>query len=178
MAAKLHYRDGGVWRAAAALHYKDAGIWRNLTSAWYRDGGVWRQVFAAFSIVNPLAGGTYIDGDVAPGSVSCTMSVGSDGYIGFSGVAAGDLGGQLWGTPQTAGVGVGYWVRVTLTSGTFSSSAGSGWLQLSTTRHWTRNRPTSGIGTTSCTCTVEIATDSGGASIVTSGSFTLRATLS
>lgn len=130
---------------------------------------------SAFAIVDPLAGGTYTDMDTAPGSAACTMSVGSAGHIGFVGAASGDLGGQDWGTPNTAGVGSGYWVRVTLTSGTFSASDGSGWLQLSTTRNWTRSRPTGGIGTTSCTCTVDIATDSGGVNIVASGSFTLRA---
>lgn len=130
---------------------------------------------AAFAITNPLTGGTYTDNDAAPGSAACTMSVGSDGHIGFVGAASGDLGGQDWGTPTTAGIGSGYWVRVTLTSGAFSASDGSGWLQLSTSRNWTRNRPTGGSGKTGCTCTVEVATDSGGANIVASGSFALSA---
>lgn len=74
-----------------------------------------------------------------------------------------------WYSPTTTSIGDNYWVRATVTSGSLSSGTVDSWLQLNTFRAWTRQN--GGIdGTLSATITLEIASDSGGSTIVASRS--------
>ena len=76
-----------------------------------------------------------------------------------------------WVTPQPPAT---HYVRVTPTSGTFSSGSATGtWLTISG-QSW-RVVYTLGSGAKTCTFDVEIATDSGGTNIVAAGSMTLEA---
>lgn len=72
-----------------------------------------------------------------------------------------------------------YYVSVTPTSGSFSSSAaGSGVLiDLSATRTWARNRTNDAAGTTRVTATVNIYGDSAGARLLASFVVILNATV-
>lgn len=70
----------------------------------------------------------------------------------------------------------GYWVRMTPTSGTFSSGS-TAIQQLNATRTWARNRTSDVAGTTSVTATCEIATDAAMAQIIASFTVTLNATV-
>ena len=79
-----------------------------------------------------------------------------------------------WGSPTTTGIGSNYWIRFTRTAtnsfGTptaaTNSTASTGWLQLSSAREIGISR-TPGQHNFSATYTIEIASDSGGSTILT-----------
>lgn len=74
-----------------------------------------------------------------------------------------------WYSPTTTSIGNNYWARVTVTSGLLSSGTVNSWLQLNTSRTWTLQND--GFdGTLSATIKLEIASDSGGSTIVASRS--------
>lgn len=104
------------------------------------------------------------------GIPSVSVTVKADGSIAVSGIdqdgGAGSTSGGGWYSPTTAGIGSGYWVRMTLLSGTApGTSPGLGtWLQLSSDRQWGWSRASN--GSTTATVKIEIATDSGGTNIV------------
>lgn len=79
-----------------------------------------------------------------------------------------------WGTPTTAGIGSNYWIRFTRTAtssfgsptAATNSTASTGWLQLSSAREIGISR-SPGQNGFSATYTIEISSDSGGATILT-----------
>lgn len=164
MAAKLHYRDGGLWRTAAALHYRDAGTWRNLKSAWYRDGGIWRQVFSAAGPVS-LFDGEYINYSRSGATATASVTFETDGSLTDSGVADrmdGVEAGVKWFDPITPGIGSGYWIQAN----------GGAWQQISAARSFSVAQSTAGIASVSYA--FNIAASSGGA-VLASGTITVEA---
>lgn len=101
----------------------------------------------------------------------CILYMNSDGtwYVdGYEGIIA----TGNWGTPTTAGIGSSYWVRFTRTyqdtpSASSSSTASTGWLQLSSNRTVTVTNGSNG-GVFGAIYTIEISTNSGGTVIVAS----------
>ena len=111
-------------------------------------------------------------------------TTGSTGSVGLRWNANGtmdyfsfDFGYQsngYWGSPTTTGIGSNYWIRFTRTAtnsfGTptaaTNSTASTGWLQLSSAREIGISR-TPGQHDFSATYTIEIASDSGGSTILT-----------
>ena len=173
MAAKLHYRDGGVWRTAAALHYRDAGTWRNLKAAWYRDGGTWRQVFLAAYVRNPLILPD-IDQNRFPATTNTVwISFYTDGTVSGFGTPNLLLWDQNWRVPTEAGIGSSYYIKATLASGSApngSSDAALGaWHPLNTTRGWTYITSGGAASTRSGTLNIYISTTASDADIVGSG---------
>jgi hypothetical protein len=115
-----------------------------------------------------LAAWLAANANTATNSVSGTMnltflSTGAWQINEDSGTAAG-----TWGTPNTgtAGSGANFWIRFTRTasSGTGSSSATTGWLQLNANRSVTVI--TSATHSMQATYTVDIASDAAGTTIV------------
>ncbi len=132
--------------------------------------------FGVGNVVNPLVGGTYGDLSVDPTNCSCGLRFNVDGSIDILRTSLGNLlGAQKWFNPSGGSPGNNYWVRCTLTSGTVSggSAATGSWLALSSSRLW--QKTTTAVGLVEFTATIEIATDSGGTNIVSSGSFTIQA---
>lgn len=153
MAAKLNYRDGGVWRTATALHYRDAGTWRKLKAAWYRDGGTWRQVFSADG---PVAawGGSVVYYVRSGGTATAGVVFNTDGSLTDYGTASAIFNipaGSKWYSTITGGIGSSYWVRAN----------GGAWVSLATAQSFGVSRATG--GDTSTTFTFDIAATSGGA---------------
>lgn len=113
------------------------------------------------------------------GACTARASFNSDGSLTGSTGGVGTLdtdtvtGDNYW-TPTTTGIGATLWLRATLTSGTFTSGTAGTWQALTTGLIFTRASP-GGVGTNIVTATFEIATDSGGANIIASGSITLSA---
>lgn len=176
MPAKMHYRAGGVWRemkSGTAVRF--GGAWRELKAAWVRVGGVWQKVFQAFAVT--WAGASVSDGGLQFGYASAQYLFNADGSTSVW-VSNGTSGaGANWGTPTTSGAGANYWIRATLSSGsTPSGSALNTWHQLNAQRGWLVER-NSTIGTTSCTLSVSIATDSAGTNIVATADLSLGASL-
>lgn len=109
-------------------------------------------------------------------AITVSMSIQSDGAI--TATTNGDMvtdtiNGDLWFTPVTPGIGANYWVRATVTSGSFSSGIAGTWLNLGTSRSWSRSQ--NSIGSSTVQFTIDIASDSAGSNIVATGSFTLTA---
>jgi hypothetical protein len=125
-------------------------------------------------LVIPMPGGSTSDTVFDPADALATVTINRDGTLTGTG---GDFGfSHNWYRNGGATIGDGFWVRATVTSGGLSGGSGTGtWLQLSSSRNWQRNRTT--VGSSAGTITLEIATDSGGTNIVTSGSYTLTATV-
>lgn len=75
----------------------------------------------------------------------------------------GSAGSPNWITPTTTGIGAGYWVRFTVTTGTASINQAATWTNLASSLYI---RKSSITGAQNCTFTIEVATDAAGAHIV------------
>jgi hypothetical protein len=115
-----------------------------------------------------LAGLASIYGSNNNATATAQIGIGSDGSIVWDATNAGAGNFTGWRLPNSAGIGASFWVRVTQTSQigltTVTGSARATWLSLSTTQYF--GVSTSPIGYGSKTYTFEIASDSGGATIV------------
>jgi hypothetical protein len=116
--------------------------------------------------------GSYEHAVISPTNAVCDISFNSAGTCSVSaGVLPSSPAQWLTGT----GTGADYWVRWTNTSGSLTTGTAGTWQQLSGTRTFGVTRTLNTAGSVVCTGTVEIATDSGGANIVATGSITLTA---
>lgn len=102
----------------------------------------------------------------APAFAGTTVTLASDG-------TATGTGSPAWFTPTRSGVGSSYWARITRTGGTsgavvFSPASGV-WYSLSAGQTWSA---VGGAG--GCNGTIEIASDSGGANIVATGTISVN----
>lgn len=101
-------------------------------------------------------------------TATAQIGIGSDGSIVWDATSTGAASFTGWRLPNSAGIGASFWVRVTQTSQigftTVTGSARATWLSLSTTKYF--GVSTSSLGYGSKTYTFEIASDSGGATIV------------
>jgi hypothetical protein len=123
-------------------------------------------------IVNPLPGGSSAANRVGicgvtllfnpDGTVTATKSPGTANWV----IGPVNHRWCLITPPQT------YYVRATVTSGAIDSGTTGTWLSLDTARSWAVSDP----GNSSATLLIEIASDSGGNNIITSGSYTITAT--
>jgi hypothetical protein len=104
-------------------------------------------------------------------STGVNFTVRSDGTILVTGDNSGTLANYNWITPTTGSTT--YFVRATLTGGSFNSGTIATWLPLTSNRSWVVRVFT--IGTRTATADFEIATDSGGTNVVVSGTVTLNA---
>lgn len=129
---------------------------------------------ASGGIVNPIPISNFGDFALDPADASSVLTFDSDGDGTMAGVSSDSFN---WFQPTTAGVGAGYWIRLTVNSGT-SPTGGSPtatWLQMNSARSWSLTRTT--IGTSSGNYTLEIASDSGGVTVVSSATITMTATV-
>ena len=98
----------------------------------------------------------------------------ADGTMSFFNANSGYTAMGNWGSPTTASIGSNYWVRFTRTAtnsfgsptAATNSTASTGWLQLSSAREIGIFR-SPGQNFFSATYTIEISSDSGGATILT-----------
>lgn len=107
-----------------------------------------------------------VSGDNSPGNLAtATFGLLADGTVSGLGAINDNTspGSSNWYSPTSTGVGSSYWVRYTATSGTLSSNDASTWTQLNATRSVTKSASS---GSASCTFTIEIAADSGGATVL------------
>lgn len=110
---------------------------------------------------------TYVDNALSPNDASVTYTINSNGTV------TTNLGSYNWITPTTGSTT--YYVRATLTSGTFTTGTTGTWLALSSNRSWNTSYTSNTPGSKVTTATFEIATDSGGTNVVVSASVTLEA---
>jgi hypothetical protein len=132
--------------------------------------------FAGAGVVVPLPGGTSQARRVGlPCTVTLTFARAGTVLATKTASATWAIGpvSHNWHSNPTATVGDTFWIRATPTTGTFTSGTTGSWLQMNIDNVWTVSAPS--LGSKSCTCTFEIATDSGGTNIVTSGSYIIEA---
>ena len=105
-------------------------------------------------------------GDSTPGvSASAGLTFNSDGTVSYA-ATANDLstpGSTSWYSPTVTGIGANYWVRFTATSGTFTTNGASTFTSLASAVSVTKS---ASAGAASVTFTIEVASDSGGSTIV------------
>ncbi len=120
-------------------------------------------------VVNPIPIAELEDAEVSPTNPSASIALETDGTLTPTG--NGTVTGPNWFLPTTGGIGTSYWVRLTLDSGTSPTSGDvvGSWLQITASRNWAWARTT--VGITAAVCTLEISSDSGGATVVASCTF-------
>lgn len=127
-----------------------------------RAGGLPRRVIDPIgmpSVTNSPGGG---------GTTTWRLTFSTVGQITFTSSDSGGANTAVnteWYIPNTTAIGSSYWVRMTVTAGTSPSPGTVGsWTQISTNQEWDWVRTT--VGTTTATLTLDLASDSGGATIV------------
>lgn len=118
-----------------------------------------------------LVSNTYTDNGVGVASVSWELV--TNGTVAVETSNAGQIALYDWITPKPPTAT--YYIRVSPTSGSFSSGASTNtWLATTSNRIWVRD---DGGSSQSVTFTAQLATDSGGANIVASATITMTASI-
>ena len=104
-----------------------------------------------------------------PGTAVATYALNNNGSITF---VTGGTQTTEWMLPNIAAYAARYEARATITGGTLTSGTTGSWINLGTTRTWARDR--TGIGSNSCTFTLEIR-DASSLQVLDSASITLTA---
>lgn len=130
------------------------------------------------TIVNQF-GGTLDTSRIGTAATSITLNFSSDGSVsaGLTGTQNfNGAQGDLWFNPPTSGVGNGYYILATLTSGTTPNSGVMGtWQQLNVNRSWVVNSGTGGGSSyKSSTILFQISNAPGG-TVLASGTFSMTA---
>ena len=129
--------------------------------------GVMLSAVGLAAVVSPLGSASVIGDGAATGAPSSgTVQFNSDGTILLtaSNTTPG-FGPSSWYATPVAGVGSSYWIRWTLTAGTFTTGTAGSWLSLATGAS-VGKAVGSGVGAASATFTVQIASDSAGTTIL------------
>lgn len=115
-------------------------------------------------------------GHIHAGGITVSLSFNTDGTVTVASSPPGLTTESVklpssWFFPTTGGIGTTHWVRATHVSG-YTVGAGSAavgsWLQLNVTRTWNMHVNTFGFEKAG-TYTFEIATDSGGVTVIATG---------
>jgi hypothetical protein len=117
-----------------------------------------------------LSNQTLTDYEIDPADATVDLTFNSNGTVTTDGNGASHPPRWLNGSSD----GSGYEIRVTPTSGTFSSGTVNTWLSLASNRNWSVVRTT--FGTKSCTATVEIR-NAGSLEVLATATYTLSATV-
>lgn len=135
------------------------------------------QFYGTSDVVYALPASTYIDTALSPDDAQVTYTIFANGFYSVVGLAFGEtLASGNWISPNTSSTS--HYVKSTLSSGTFSQTAGADatWLALSTDKIW-RNTFIGTLGTKTATSTFEISPNANGNPVVASGTVTLTATV-
>jgi hypothetical protein len=131
--------------------------------------------YGTSAVVYRLDSDVYIDTQLSPDDAQVDFFVNSNGTIlATAGISFPfTLASYNWLTPTTGSTT--YYVRATLTSGTFTSGTTGTWLALTSNHSWRTAYTFNTPGNKMTTATFEIATDSGGTNVVVSASISLEA---
>lgn len=128
-----------------------------------------------FNLTSPTPGLSYQQSAISPSSATITLKVGNDGYVQRNGVDT-----TAYGSPTGTNIAAGKYWKWTLSSGTAPGGTAGGlagtWILCSDAK--TLSLSQTGIGTKTCTLSVQFANDSGGGGATTAGSWTLTADVS
>lgn len=135
----------------------------------------------------PLTGGTYYANTqgLSNASAGIALTFNNDGTFIISASGIGDVLVDLnplspitlnWFSPTTAGIGSSYWIRFLVSGSPLDFGTTGVWISLSPSfQSWSYNVNQIGLGfqSRSGTWTVQIASDSGGSNIVTTGTYNM-----
>lgn len=128
---------------------------------------------------NLISGGVYSSIKLNTGTPTVTLDINRDGSItqtaaggGTGGLDSGSFSPQ-WARFIATNMGDAFWVRCVTTGGIFFIGTADTWLALSSSRSFGTQRGS--LGSNIANGTIQIATDSGGANIVATFDFTVRA---
>jgi hypothetical protein len=140
----LSINDAGTWREINGVFVNDAGTWREIQEVYVNDAGTWRTVFQNLTV--QLSNDAYSR---------------SQNTASFSLLSTGEFQATDGGAASTqynwlvAGSASSVEVRVTPTSGSFSTGTTGAWISLASTRTYTRAW-SGGMSSDSVTATVEL----------------------
>lgn len=159
----LHINDSGTWRDITNVYVNDSGTWRELQEIHVNDSGTWRLVYQLLSV-------QLIDDAYSYAQNTASMTFGSDGsFSATDGGAEAEVYDWLLGG-NAANVDV----RVTPTSGFFSTGTTGTWLNLGTSRNFTRQW-SGGLAVNTVQSTVELR-NANTAVVLATATITLSAT--
>lgn len=169
MSALWVRNSSGTWVNPSKPWVKDSGIWKVPQKVFAMAAGAWSLIWQ--SVIITLHGGSCTV-FVPSGSGTATYHINSDG-------TEKDQTSTLLGDWINDVTQVGnYWVKATLSSGpapTGGNVTGS-WLQMNVSRAWSLTR--SSVGESTTVLSIQLASDSLGATIVATASVTLDVTVS
>lgn len=119
--------------------------------------------------LTPITNTGAASGNSAAGvAAGATLTFKSDGSITRVGTGTDNSSGSsAWLSAILAGNGAGFWLRATVVSGALASGTTGSWIQGNADRAWVIGPVTTSAA--SCVLSIDIATDSGGVNIVSSG---------
>lgn len=176
--ASISVKSGGSYRTPSHVWIRSGGTWRDCSSVWVRSGGVWRQVFSrgTFTVV-ANSGTADANGNNPTGTTTARLVFRSTGAITrdmTAGIGDNSTGSTAWLSAVGTGNGAGFYVRASVLSGSPSTGTTGVWQSLASDVTFTL---TSNSGVSTCSLSVDFATDGSGSNIVSSGnSWTLRNT--
>ena len=131
--------------------------------------GVMLSAAGGIGAVVSSLGAANVVGDCATtiGLASGSVQFNSDGTILLAATSSGVATGPAnWYAAPVAGAGSSYWVRWTLTTGTFTTGTAGAWISLAANVYVGKSIGGAGTGSGSATFTVQIASDAAGATIL------------
>lgn len=168
-----HIKVSGSWQEVVAIHVKDGGVWNEANVVSVKDAAAWQEAHASGPRVSPSGNGV-TNSVFSDQTCYANMEYRSTGVEYENTLATSSAATVSRGNWLDGGASNEVWVQRVITSGTLSTDAGSGRLQLSSTRKFGITQ--SGQGTKTCTLTYNFYdAASGGSLIGSSGSLILIA---
>lgn len=166
----------GTWKTLSKVWINVSGTWKECTKVWLNVGGTWKEVFSAGPIT--LTGGAANRASISPANAYAGWRFQSDGTVDrISGTTSTSIGAN--DVHRWDGNG-GAYIRIVESSlvGLRGGITNNTWVALSTSPSFYSYVTDDGGGSSSCSYTVDIATDSGGTNIVATGTYTSSASVS
>jgi hypothetical protein len=168
----IEHNVAGVWKTPDDIGMNVAGVWKTPDKVSINVAGVWKDVWPTGPTVSPSTS-TPVYNYRSSGTCHSGVSFNSNGTE-YKQSNLGSWTGTSRGVWLDSGLNSEVWVQRTIVSGSLTVDAGSGRLQLSTTRNFGVQQPTS--GTNSCTVRFKFYdAASGGSEIGDTGNIVISA---
>lgn len=166
-----HVKVSGSWEDLNEIHVRVSGTWEPVSVAYAKVSGTWEPVFGA---IEYMPAGAITLSDLSDGRCGFQFQTDGDLFTQETGTDGENLtdSGNDWVIPESIEPSQDLWMRVTETGGNVSFDGGSdavnSWVKVAGTgaadRDWFIDGSTGVLH--QVVFTIEIATDSGGSTIV------------
>lgn len=153
----LHVGVSGVNKDVPDLWVGVAAVWKKVSDVWVGVGGVWKQAYQSVTV--NLLGLDPMDVQVSPTDATAIYALTNTGSE--------DATNGSSSTWLLTGVASDYEARATVTAGTLTTGTTGSWLNLGTSRQWTKARTSNISGVDTASMTIEISLAGVGAAIAT-----------